>query len=150
MLSNIGQRIRRLQGSENTMRLVFKKKFIILLFIWLCRVLAEECGIFSCGMWDLVPRQGIEPRSPVLGARIFSHWTTTLRLVLTKEIYTVGRQLGIYRKLMVMKWECCWQQQLLLLPVVLGPFALRQPLGLTNNSGGGRTPYIEILGFLLI
>ena len=34
------------------------------------------CGIFSCGMWDLVPGSGIEPRSPVLGVRSLSHWTT--------------------------------------------------------------------------
>lgn len=59
---------------------------------------------------------GIEPRPPVLGARILSHWTTTLRLVLTKEIYIVGRQLGMHKKLMVMKWNtggsssyCCSQ-----------------------------------------
>jgi len=25
------------------------------LFIWLHWVLADACGIFSCGMWDLVP-----------------------------------------------------------------------------------------------
>ena len=87
------------------MRLVFKKIFIILLFIWLCRVLAEACGIFSCGMWDLAPQHGMEPRPLVLGARILSHWTTTPRLVLTKEIYIVSRQLGMYKKLMVMKWE---------------------------------------------
>ena len=30
----------------------------------------------SCGMWDLIPRPEIEPRSPALGARNFSHWTT--------------------------------------------------------------------------
>ena len=30
----------------------------------------------SCGMWDLVPRPGIEPRAPALGVRRFSHWIT--------------------------------------------------------------------------
>ena len=25
-------------------------------------------GFFSCSMWDLVPRPGMEPRPPVLGA----------------------------------------------------------------------------------
>ena len=25
------------------------------LFIWLPQVLVAACGIFSCGMWDLVP-----------------------------------------------------------------------------------------------
>ena len=29
-----------------------------------------------CGMWDLVPWPGIEPRPPSLGAQILSHWTT--------------------------------------------------------------------------
>ena len=33
-------------------------------------------GIFSCGMWDLVPWPGIEPRPPVLGVRRLSHRTT--------------------------------------------------------------------------
>ena len=31
--------------------------------------------IFSCGMWDLVPRPGIEPRPPALGAQSLSDWT---------------------------------------------------------------------------
>ena len=30
----------------------------------------------SCDMWDLVPRPGIEPRSPALGTWSLSHWTT--------------------------------------------------------------------------
>ena len=30
----------------------------------------------SCGVWDLVPRPGIEPWAPALGARSSSHWTT--------------------------------------------------------------------------
>ena len=30
----------------------------------------------SCDMLDLVPRPGIEPRPPALGARSLSHWTT--------------------------------------------------------------------------
>ena len=36
------------------------------------------CGkrTLSCGMWDLVPWPGIEPRPPALGARSLSHWTT--------------------------------------------------------------------------
>ena len=36
--------------------------------------LAAPC--LSCGMWDLVPRPGIEPGSPPLGAQSLSHWTT--------------------------------------------------------------------------
>ena len=46
----------------------------IYLFIWLCWVLVS--GIFCCGMWNLVPWQGIEPESPALGAQSLSHWTT--------------------------------------------------------------------------
>ena len=30
----------------------------------------------SCGMWDLDPWPGIEPRSPTLGTQSLSHWTT--------------------------------------------------------------------------
>ena len=30
----------------------------------------------SCGMWDLVPRPGIKPGPPALGAWSLSHWTT--------------------------------------------------------------------------
>ena len=30
----------------------------------------------SCGLWDLVPWPGIEPRPPALGAHSLSHWTT--------------------------------------------------------------------------
>ena len=44
--------------------------------IWLCRVFIVACRTFSNGMWDLVPRPGIEPRPPVLGARGLSHWAT--------------------------------------------------------------------------
>ena len=46
------------------------------LFIWLHPFLVEVCRIFSCSMWDLVPRSGIEPRPPALGAWSLSHWTT--------------------------------------------------------------------------
>ena len=34
------------------------------------------CGIFSCGMWDLVPQTRIEPRLPALRLWHLSHWTT--------------------------------------------------------------------------
>ena len=30
----------------------------------------------SCGMWNLVPEPGIEPRPPALGVRSPSHWNT--------------------------------------------------------------------------
>ena len=39
-------------------------------------VFIVACKIFSCGMWDLVPWPGIEPRPPALGAQSLSHWTT--------------------------------------------------------------------------
>ena len=50
---------------------------------WLHQVLVAVCRIFSCsmqtlswGMWDLIPRPGMEPGPPVLGAWSLSHWTT--------------------------------------------------------------------------
>ena len=45
------------------------------LFIWLCWVLVASRRIFSCGMWDLVPRPGIEPGLPALGAWSLYYWT---------------------------------------------------------------------------
>ena len=36
-------------------------------FIYLHLVLVVARGIFSCGMWDLVPRPRIEPEPPALG-----------------------------------------------------------------------------------
>ena len=51
----------------------FLKKY---LFICLCQVLVAAYRIFSCGIWDLVPRLGIEPKPPALGARSPNHWTT--------------------------------------------------------------------------
>ena len=54
--------------------LLFKKQKIIYFFIWLLWVLVATCEIFSygiwtlsCGMWDLVPLAGMEPRLPALG-----------------------------------------------------------------------------------
>ena len=32
--------------------------------------------LFSYGMWDLVPRPGIEPGHPALGVHSLTHWTT--------------------------------------------------------------------------
>ena len=32
--------------------------------------------IFGCGMWDLVPWSGLEPRPLALGAWCLSHWTS--------------------------------------------------------------------------
>ena len=52
--------------------LFFKKSFV-----WLHRVFVTVCGIFICGMWDLVPWPGIEPGSYHLGAWSLRHWTTS-------------------------------------------------------------------------
>ena len=49
----------------------------IYLSVWLCWVLNVVCGTFSCMMWDLVPRLGIEPRPSALGAYSFSHLGST-------------------------------------------------------------------------
>ena len=46
----------------------------ICLFIWLCQILVVAHGIFSCGMWDLIPWPGIEPGSHALRAQSLSHW----------------------------------------------------------------------------
>ena len=46
----------------------------IYLFTWLCCVLVVVSGILSCGMRDVVPWPGIEPRPPALGA-----WRLTTR-----------------------------------------------------------------------
>ena len=45
-------------------------------FTWLRRVFIVACRTFSNVVWDLVPRPGIEPRPPALGARGLSHWAT--------------------------------------------------------------------------
>ena len=54
----------------------------IYLFIWLHSVLVAAHGIFSCsmrtlscGMWDVVPWQGIEPRPAALEKWSLSHST---------------------------------------------------------------------------
>ena len=59
------------------------KNIYFYLFIWPHQVSVEAHGIFSCGMqtlscgmWDLVPWPGIEPRPPALGVQSLSYWTT--------------------------------------------------------------------------
>ena len=56
--------------------------YSIYLFLWLCRVLVEACGIFSlgmgtpgCGMWDLIPWPRIE-----------LHWEQSLNLRTAREV----------------------------------------------------------------
>ena len=56
-----GRNIRRVKDQRHRCPLLFK------IFIYLAAlVLVVECRIFSCSMWDLVPRPGMEP-SPL-------HW----------------------------------------------------------------------------
>ena len=51
--------------------------FFLNIYLFICtRSLLAAYKLFSCGMWDLVPRPGIEPGSPALGAWSLSHWTT--------------------------------------------------------------------------
>ena len=50
---------------------------IFFLSIYLAvQVVVAACRLFSCGLWDLVPRPGTEPRPPVLAVPSLSHWTT--------------------------------------------------------------------------
>ena len=67
------QRIPNLWESFYPPSLKKKKNY---LFIWLHWVLLVAHGIFSRGMWDLVPWPGIEPRPSALGERSLRHWTT--------------------------------------------------------------------------
>ena len=54
--------------SVSASRSLFSFNIYFYLFIWLHRVF--------CGMWDLVPPPGIEPRASALRAQSLSHWTT--------------------------------------------------------------------------
>ena len=47
------------------------------------QVLVVARGIFTCGMWDLVPQLGMELRPPALGAWSHSDWTTKEVSILT-------------------------------------------------------------------
>ena len=47
-----------------------------------CGLLSCDMRTLSCGLWDLVPRPGIEPRPPALGARSLTHWTTREVLII--------------------------------------------------------------------
>ena len=52
----------------------------------LLSLLQHARSSLSCGIWDLVPWAGIEPRPPALGMQSLSHWTT--REVLWFFIFT--------------------------------------------------------------
>ena len=53
-------------------------RFILLhqILVALHGVFLASCGIFSCGMQNLVPWPGIKPRPLALGAWSLNHWTT--------------------------------------------------------------------------
>ena len=63
------------RGLSTCLRVVFFKKNIYL--FRLRQVLVSVCILLvvAC-MWDLVPRPGIEPGPPALGAQSLTHWTT--------------------------------------------------------------------------
>ena len=47
------------------------------LLVAACGPLAAPCKLLvAARMWDLVPRPGIEPGPPELGAWSLTHWTT--------------------------------------------------------------------------
>ena len=60
----------------------WKWYFFFFLLYWVLvvasRIFNPCCSMqtLSCGMWDLVPQPGINPRPPALGVRSLSHWTT--------------------------------------------------------------------------
>ena len=39
-------------------------------------ILVAACGVFSCGMRDLVPQPRITPGPPAMGAQNLCYWTT--------------------------------------------------------------------------
>ena len=75
----------------------------LFLFIWLHEVLVVACRIFdlhcgmrdltlSCGIWDLAPWPGIEPRPSALGAWSLGHWTTReVRILFLTDPQRVSR-----------------------------------------------------------
>ena len=71
----------------------FKKIMFVCLCIWLPWVLVAALGIFSCGMWNLVPWPRIEPWPPALTAWSLSRWTT--REVPLRNIW--GARLGDFQ-----------------------------------------------------
>ena len=67
------------------------------LFIWTCWVSVAAWGIFSCGMWDLVPWPGLNPGRPHSQVWSLSYWTT--REVPTKIIYANRRRNWLSRSI---------------------------------------------------
>ena len=74
-----------------------------------CSTPALRCSmrILSCGMWHLVPRPGIEPWSPALGAWILTHWTTreVPDLVILKLSGSLHHFETIWKVMELLTWE---------------------------------------------
>ena len=81
--------------------------FFFLIFIylfWLHQVLVAARGIFIAAhrllvaacMWDLVPRPGMEPRPPALGAQSLTHWTTREDPVVLLDSRMIGTIIKVY------------------------------------------------------
>ena len=50
--------------------------FVVVVFFFLIFIYLAALGL-SCSIRDLVPRPGIEPRLPELGAQSLNYWTTS-------------------------------------------------------------------------
>ena len=67
-------------GLENSMDCVVhgvtKSQTRLSNFHSLHQVFIAACGLFSWGLWDLVPWRGMETRPPAFEVQSLSHWTT--------------------------------------------------------------------------
>ena len=62
--------------------------------------------IFSCGMWDLVPRPGTEPGPPALRIQSLSHWAIReVRWLCIDVLYLLLP--GILTQCLVFAWLLC-------------------------------------------
>ena len=68
------------------------------------------CGIFSCGMWGVVPWTEIEPGHPALGVWSLSHWTTrVVHIYSFQQALYEGFNLSMYLPtLVVMSFLFAW------------------------------------------
>ena len=94
----------------------------------------------SCGMWDLVPWWGIEPRPPALEAQSLSHWTTREVPKLILEGLDVSDQMKKSGKGLFWTWtwhESCVQRnktpRYLRCTVLIGGCVCFLQLPLTND-----------------
>ena len=65
---------KRYTGKGQRIKGVLNLFICIIIYIFLCIHLTAP-GLL-CSRWDLVPRQGTEPRSPALGAQCLTPWAT--------------------------------------------------------------------------